>query len=317
MLRAVLPDCERSWNSTLDRREIEFDLGTQAYAEATRFIREVPDEAKLTGIDVSDPTLDHLTAAIERCRRRVEREHRFVVLRPAPGLDVRGRRVFAWMVARLLGSPVAQNTDGDRLMPVYARPGARRIADGARYHQTREGGAPHTDNVSLPELFDYLVFSCVRPAWLGGESILISAFAVLERLRAVPAALDILGKPFWWEYRGISADLFQAPIVTYTDTGEPRFRFLRRYMESAHARAGDPLTSDQVWALDVLDAVLDDESLPFRLPMREGEILVAYDSQVLHARTTFCDRCPGAPADATEALEGAWRFFDRVWVKAR
>jgi len=313
----VLPPVLRrvtSWNASLDRREIEFEIGAQARAEAARFIGEVPDDASITGIDVSDPTLAHLTAAIEQCRRRVEREHRFVLLRPLTGLDVRGRRVFAWLVARLLGTPVAQNADGDRLMPVHARPGAKRIAEGARYHQTREGGAPHTDNVSLPDLFDYLVFSCIRPGWLGGESILISALAVHERLREFPSALNILRKPFWWEYRGISAGLFQAPIITYTEAGEPRFRFLRRYLESAHMRAGEPLTPEQVWALDVIDAILDDESLRFRLPMEEGHILVAYDSQVLHARTTFCDRLPGAPACVREALEAPWRYFDRVWV---
>jgi hypothetical protein len=319
-MRSVLDTDRICWGAALNRGDIEFEIGPAAQDEVRRFIASVPADMAVTDVDrgtIASTPFDHLTCDLERIRERVERDHRCVVVRPVPELDFRGRRLFAWVAAAILGDPVPQNTAGDRLMPVYARPGVTRIADGARYHQTREGGASHTDNVSLPALFDYLVFSCIRPAALGGESILISAFSVHEELRAVPVALDILRRPFWWEYRGISADLFQAPIVTYSGNGEPRFRYLRRYLESAHTRAGEPLTTEQIWALDALDAILDFSTLRFRLAMAEGEILIAYDSQVLHARTTFCDRLPGAPTDACAAAAGPWRYFDRVWVTKR
>ncbi len=307
----------RSWGADLDRRDIEYELEEAAARELREFIQALPPEMPVTGLSrdaIASAPLGRLRRGIECCRRRVEQDHRMVVVRPVAGLDFRGRRLFAWIVAALLGDTIPQNAEGDRLMPVYARPGAKRIGEGARYHQTREGGASHTDNVSLPALFDYLVFSCIRPAAIGGESILISGFALHERLETIPAALDILRQPFWWEYRGISANLFEAPIITYTSAGEPRFRYLRRYLESAHARACAPLTPEQIWALDAMDAVLDEEALRFRLSMAEGDILIAYDSQVLHARTTFCDERPGAPADAAEAAAGPWRYFDRVWV---
>jgi len=161
------------------------------------------------------------------------------------------------------------------------------------------------------------VFACNRPAWIGGETILISGFAVHEELLRAPEALDILRRPFWWEYRGIGERLFQAPIITYGKTGEPHFRYLRRYLESAHLRAGEPLTPEQVWALDTLDAMLDQSHLQFRTMIEEGEILIARDSQVLHARTSFCDRVPSAPADASAAMAGPYRFFDRVWARKR
>jgi alpha-ketoglutarate-dependent taurine dioxygenase len=221
------------------------------------------------------------------------------------------------VVANMFGDPLVQNAEGDRVIAVYARPGNRRVIDGARYHQSREGGGPHTDNVSLPDPWEYLVFSCIHAAAVGGESILIDGFAIHQALQDVPDALQVLERPFWWEYRGLGDGLFEAPIVTYDTAGEPRFRYLRKYLESAHRRAGQPLTDEQVWALDVFDAIIDRFDLQFRTLLQEGEILITVDSQVLHARTAFADSRPGGPPDAAQAAEGRWRFFDRVWARKR
>jgi TfdA family taurine catabolism dioxygenase TauD len=306
-----------AWDARLQRSRIECELSEAAGREIAAALRRVGPASRVVEVAADPGTLPRLRDEIEACRRRVECEERAVLIRAVPGLTFHERRALAWIVANLFGEPLAQNTDGDRLIAVYARPGTKRIAEGARYHQTREGGGVHTDNVNMPDFWEYLVFSCIRPARVGGESILLSGFAVHDELLQVPEALVILRRPFWWEYRGISDDLYQAPIVTYNDAGEPRFRYLRRYLESAHARAGDPLSVEQAWALDTLDAVLDMPHLQFRTKLSEGEILVTYDSQVLHSRTSFADESPGAPASLTEAAAGSCRFFDRVWVRKR
>jgi hypothetical protein len=307
----------RTWDSRLHRSRISHELSEQTRDDIVAFIRSIPGSTPVPAVTLDPCALPRLRREIETCRSRVEHDERMALLGAVPGLDFHERRLFAWIVANMLGDPVAQNSEGDRIAVVYARPGTARIADGARYHQTREGGAAHNDNVSLPEPWEYLVFSCIRPAWIGGETILISAFSIHEALRAAPQALEVLRGPFWWEYRGISDGLFQAPIITYSDAGEPRFRYLRRYLESAHVRAGEPLTSEQRWALDTLDAITDQWHLQFRTTMREGEILMTYDSQVLHARTSFCDPVADAPLDASAAAAGPYRFFDRVWATRR
>ena len=305
------------WDARLDRRQIVTELSADACAETAAAIDAVACSVPLTDADKHIGPLPRLRDELESYREKVERRERVALLQPLPDLDFRKRRIFAWIVANVFGEPLVQNSQGDRLVAVYARPGTKRIADGARYHQTREGGGPHTDNVNLPDSWEYLVFSCIRPARLGGESILIDGAAVHERLLAVPEALDILRQPFWWEYRGISDQLYQAPVITYDDSGEPRFRYLRRYLESAHHRAGEPLTAEQLWALDVLDAVLDLSELQFRTSLEQGEVLIASDSHILHARTSFCDPGPGAPQDVDAAAAGSCRFFDRVWVRKR
>jgi hypothetical protein len=306
----------RGWDSRLNRDQISHELSAQTRDDIALFIRSIPRTMPVSALTVAAHALPRLRHEIENCRSRVDHEERMALIRAVPGLDFHERRLFAWIVANMLGQPVAQNWEGDRVAVVYARPGSACIADGAPYHQTCEGGAAHSDNVSLPDPWDYLVFSCFRPAWIGGESILISAFAIHEALLAAPEALEVLRGPFWWEYRGISDGLFQAPIITYSCTGEPRFRYIRRYLEAAHLRAGEPLTLEQRWALDTLDAITDRSHLQFRMTMREGEILITYDSQVLHARNSFCDPVPDAPVDANAAA-GPYRFFDRVWATRR
>lgn len=306
------------WGADLPSDRIVAHLSPAAIEEARRFIRNHPQCTPGNAIETAVMSCPNLGREVELLRERVERRQRMVLLQGIGGPDFHERRAFAWLVANLFGEPIVQNQEGHRFVSVWARAGGKRVVDGARYHQTREGGGPHTDNVSIPEKWEYLVFSCIRPAHIGGESILLSGFSVHQALLGtVPGALDILRQPFWWEYRGISSDLFEAPIITYDVAGEPHFRYLRKYMESAHQRAGVPLTAEQVWALDCLEAILDLTHLQYRRRIEEGEILITHDSQVLHARTFFCDGSAYEPADAAEAASGPFRFFDRVWAKKR
>ena len=183
------------------------------------------------------------------------------------------------------------------------------IEDGARYHQTRQGGDIHTDSVNRPEPMRYLVMACAEPALAGGESILIRARDLLDRLRPYPEVIDTLSQPFYFEGRGMAANpaLFQMPVLTQTGNG-PVFRYLRPYIASAHDRAGTPLGRDQLYAFDMLDTFLESSALQHRLSLRQGDILVTDDTRVFHDRTSFVDK-PRA---------GAWtkgRCILRYWVE--
>lgn len=57
----------------------------------------------------------------------------------------------------LLFLHLAQN-----LAQVYNRDDTKRMKDGQRYHQSREGGSIHTDNVNIPELWDYMNLTCLQ-----------------------------------------------------------------------------------------------------------------------------------------------------------
>ena len=52
-------------------------------------------------------------------------------------------------------------------------------------------------------------------------------------------------------------NLYSAPILKINKNGEPEFRYLRPYLESAHIKKKKPLSDKQLYALDVLDALLE------------------------------------------------------------
>jgi hypothetical protein len=198
------------------------------------------------------------------------------------------------------------------------------MEDGARYHQTRQGGSIHTDNVNRPEPWDYLIMACLYPAMIGGDSIVVSGATVHDLLRErAPRALDILAQDFWWERRGFGGALFRAPVLFFNGRGEPQFRYLRPYLESAHRQAHEPLRNEQLWALDTLDSALELAELQFRHRLAPGEILVLDDKQVFHGRTAFSDFLEATPYDVEPAgsagvPQGTFRrSFDRLWIRKR
>jgi alpha-ketoglutarate-dependent taurine dioxygenase len=242
-----------------------------------------------------------------------------VVLRTGGGGAAQQRQIVPWIVAHCLGELLVQDSDGNRLIHVFDRDRQRRMRDGARYHQTREGGSLHTDNVNAPDPWEFLVFGCVEPALIGGESVLAHADLIHRRLeKSIPAALEILRQPFHWEYRGISDALYQAPIITYDDASRPHFRYLRPYLESAHQKAGEPLTEQQNWALDVLDSVMELSEVQLRLTLQAGDVLITHDSRILHGRTSFADHLESTTVAESELFPHlkVRRSFERAWVKS-
>lgn len=210
-------------------------------------------------------------------------------------------------LASSLGSLMIQNEAGDTVVEVYDRR-AGRIEDGARYHQTRQGGDIHTDSVNRPEPMKYLILACAAPAIVGGESIIVTSQKVFSVLRSHPEVLDCLSNEFWFEGRGMNAErgLFKLPVFEVAD-GRPRFRYLRSYIESAHKRTGEPLLDEQVRAFDILDCVLEMSEFQLRFTLQSGQILIADDTLTFHGRTPFVDGpVPGALSDHRHML--------RYWV---
>jgi alpha-ketoglutarate-dependent taurine dioxygenase len=154
----------------------------------------------------------------------------------------------------------------------------------------------------------------------GGENILLNGLRVHKILKEkFPDVLAILEKNFIWEQRGVADATYEAPIIAYNSKNEPMFRHLRPYMESAHLKTNNPLTAEQLYAIDTLDSILEHSDNQYRYTFSSGEILISNDSQTLHGRTCFSDAF-----NAINILE--WkkdhhhplkRTFDRIWIKKR
>lgn len=222
------------------------------------------------------------------------------------------------LIGDSLGDLLVQNEAGDRVISVYDRDRLGSMHKGGRYHQTREGGSIHTDNVNIPEAWDYLLLSCLSPGLVGGESILVDGVAVYKELKDnFPKALKVLEGNFIWEMRGVKDELYRAPIITYNEEGEPLYRHLRPYMESAHFKAEEPLTEEQLYAIDVLDALTNSSRFQQRIKLVTGDILVTKDAQVLHGRTCFSDELGAVSFEEKKVNPNLVmkRTMERLWIR--
>jgi len=278
------------------------------------------EDAKI--LDVEDcPTFRR---EMEEVRNELENGKRIVIVKPFIDLHnkytITEQRTISWLIGNVLGECEVQNEAGDRAILVYDRDRTNSMTKGARYHQTREGGSIHTDNVNVPYHWEYLILACIAPAYAGGENILVNGLLVHKILKEKhPDVLAILEKNFYWEQRGVKDATYEAPIITYNKKGEPMFRHLRPYMESAHQKLEKFLTDEQTYALDTLDAVLEHSDNQYRHTFQAGEILLTYDSQVLHGRTCFSDAFNAVTIhdwkkDHHKPLK---RTMDRLWAKKR
>ena len=117
--------------------------------------------------------------------------------------------------------------------------------------------------------------------------------------------------------RGVADKLYEAPIITYKDDKSPQFRHLRPYMESAHIKAEKPMTIDQLFAIDVLDALTNSTKNQERFTLEAGNICVTIDDQVLHGRTCFSDAKDAISVEKFTGENGQVlkRTMERLWIQ--
>ena len=258
-----------------------------------------------------------LSKELDRIRTMIDHECHVLILDGFKVDKLSSFKSLIWTFGSLLGVPMVQNHLGHKVIEGYDR-GGKSIEDGARYHQTRQGAYVHNDGVSDPLPIDYLILACGQKALLGGESILIDASAVYAELMAFPDVLDELKCDFFFENRGMSEDeqLFKAPILYFSSEGIPLIRYFRVYIESAHLKAGVPLTAAQTQALDFLDTVLDQSSVQHRVLLEPGQVLISADNKFLHTRTNFIDmNAPRSEINDAEPLSDLNRYMLRLWLR--
>jgi alpha-ketoglutarate-dependent taurine dioxygenase len=199
--------------------------------------------------------------------------------------------MLAVAVAGVLGqpSPVGNATE-IIVWDVRPRPELS-AAQRARNISVSDGEAClHTDSAfsNVPER--WFALWCVRPANDGGESILVDAAAVIDRMTADPAlrpAVDTLmthDVPIWDGQR-----LLSIRTLVRDGDGKVAIRYradlLREGLQRAELDPRDPVTE----ALGALTAELDDEASRVIVPLKADSLLIVDNHRVLHARRHFAD----------------------------
>ena len=163
----------------------------------------------------------------------------------------------------------------------------------------------HTENARPPHPPRLIALLCIRPAVLGGQSLLASGPAVRERIaRDRPEHLPALERPIPFGRRredwsdGIEYD--EQPVFS---PGAPfTLRYSRYWTDLAVEQSELSLPPETAAAIDAVDELLAGTDIPVEFALAAGDALIVDNHVVMHGRREFEDD----PA--------ARRRLARVWM---
>lgn len=186
-----------------------------------------------------------------------------------------------------LGSARSQNAQGHILGHVRDI-GADANDPNSRIYQTSERQSFHTDSA------DVVALLCLKDAQRGGQSLLVSAESIYNRMKAeCPELLLKLFEPISTDRRGEVPEgakpFMNIPVLSW-EHGFLTVFYQRQYIDSAQ-RFEDAvrLTPDHVRALDKFDELANDPDLCFGMQLEPGDMQFVYNHSQLHDRTAFLD----------------------------
>lgn len=186
-----------------------------------------------------------------------------------------------------LGSARSQNGKGHVLGHVTDL-GADSADPNTRIYQTHERQTFHTDSC------DVVALLCLRDAAEGGDSMLVSAETIWNRMvDSAPDLAHLLTRPIATDRRGEvppgENPWFEIPVFAW-HKGKMTVMYQRQYIDSAQRFDAAPrLTRDHVRALDLFDALANDAALNFKMRLAPGDMQFVYNHALLHDRTGFTD----------------------------
>jgi len=157
-----------------------------------------------------------------------------------------------------------------------------------RIYQTNARQSFHTDSADVVGLL------CLRAAKEGGDSLLVSAETIYNRMRADrPDLLERLFDPIATDRRGEVPEgakpFMEIPVLNWHE-GHLTVFYQRQYIESAQRFDGAMrLSRDHIAALDMFDTLADDPDLHLRMRLSPGDMQFVYNHSQLHDRTAFTD----------------------------
>lgn len=186
-----------------------------------------------------------------------------------------------------LGHARSQNAQGHILGHVRDA-GADASNPNTRIYQTSERQSFHTDSADVVGLL------CIRQAKEGGQSLLVSAETIFNRMKTTrPDLLEKLFDPIATDRRGEippgAAPFVSIPVFSWHE-GYLTVFYQRQYIDSAqrfeNAMRLSPL---HIEALDMFDALANDPELHFAMQLKPGDMQFVYNHSQLHDRTGYLD----------------------------
>ena len=287
---------ERAWQaSTVDGATAwYYPLSEECLSSFKRVIRDAQRDSRPI-IEISRP--DRLSNGGGKCLQPVldalNSGRGFAIIERVPieQCSVEEALSMYWLIGQFLGTPMEQNIQGNLLYDV--RDTGQNVAQGARFSVTNAESSFHNDNSFGEILPDLVGLLCLHTAKSGGQSQLISGYALHnELLENHPNVLETLYQLFCFDRRGQfkagESPTSQFPIFHWSE-GELILRYLYYYIQVGHERAGKRLTTDQRRALEVVEGLLSREDFRVEFNLQPGQMLFTNNRWILHNRTAFED----------------------------
>lgn len=233
--------------------------------------------------------LPTLAAKIDTIYEDVQHGRGFAVLRglPAEKYSRKDLETIYWGIGSHLGYPISQNPEGHLIAEVTDKGSSYASNINDRGYRSRDKLNPHVDTS------DVTVLLCVRQADDGGMSSLASSGAIYNEILAKrPDLLPVLYRGFHHDLRGegptgsLDEVTARIPVFSYHE-GLLSCCYNDKIMRSAHAKRGEPLTAEELEAIDLVMELA--ESPAFRLDFRlqEGDLQFVNNYTLLHFRAAF------------------------------
>lgn len=250
--------------------------------------------ARQTGRELFSLTRDDypmplMARRFEAVRNELEGGRGFTLLRglPVARYSDADARILFWGLSQHLGEPQEQDGAGNRMHSVTNTGMRVEKTNNVRSFQTDDELTFHNDGG------DAFMLLCLRTAKSGGISKLVSvAHLYNEILRRRPDLIEVLQQPFHFDTRGqhLGGVRFQSvPIFNFCQ-GRLSVLYKRRYLRTAQEFPEVPrLTQGQQEAVDLIESLTQDPDVQFTFYMQPGDMQIANNYAVLHARSKYED----------------------------
>lgn len=244
---------------------------------------------ELTELGRHDFPMPRMARRFEAIRSELEGGRGFALLRglPIDRYSLEESRMVFWAMAVHLGDPQKQDRVGNRIHNVTNTGLRVDSTNSVRSFQTDDELTFHNDGG------DAFMLLCLKTAKSGGVSKLVSVAKLYnEVLTRRPDLIEVLQQPFHFDTRDQHPTGLQvqtSPILNFFD-GRLSALYKRRYLLAAQRFPDVPrLTALQEQAVQLVEDICNDPAIQMNFSMQPGDVQMANNYSVLHARSKYED----------------------------
>ena len=286
----------KSWvGSELAPQAGFINLSNECLEEVTRILKLLrSNPIPLLALSPEDVELPHFLKLSSEIREILNGGLGFCVLNKLPVASMSECEAIAiyWLLAQLVGRPVAQKWSDGRMIYSVMDLG-RPSGNGVRPDVTNEEQSFHTDNsynISPP---DHVGLLCLRPAAEVGLSRIVNMAAVLEVMNEqYPGCVPRLYQPYFFDRQREHSDTDKKTIFTpllCDEKGRLRVRVSRNLIYQGYKLEGKIIDATGEAALDAFFSVIDDPKMFIEFQFQPGQVQFLNNRLIGHKRTEFRD----------------------------